>query len=205
MIETAFGLLQLLSQFGQVRLSDLTRESRLPRTTVYRLLGQLTSVGVVERVGKHYRLGPTLLTLARHVSPVPPLRTVAQRPLIELATTTRAHVALISMSSGVPIYLDLLPGLARLPMRAEPGGVVTTNSAAERVLLSRQKVAIDDGAAIAGVSCAAHLLLLPGGEAAAVGLVVAATRFPRALLAPLNLAVGRIVGQLPATPHCGLP
>ena len=43
---------------GRARLTELTSESGLPRTTVYRLLGQLAAVGVVERIGAHYRLGP---------------------------------------------------------------------------------------------------------------------------------------------------
>ena len=52
-IESAFGLLEVLCALGRARVSDLTEESGLPRTTVYRLLGQLAAVGAVERVGAH--------------------------------------------------------------------------------------------------------------------------------------------------------
>ena len=51
-MESAFGL-EVLCALGRARVSDLTEESGLPRTTVYRLLGQLAAVGAVERVGAH--------------------------------------------------------------------------------------------------------------------------------------------------------
>ena len=56
MIESAFELLEILRALGRARLTELTAESTLPRTTVYRLLGQLTAVGAVERIGAQYRL-----------------------------------------------------------------------------------------------------------------------------------------------------
>jgi DNA-binding IclR family transcriptional regulator len=135
------------------------------------------------------------------VTPIEPLRTIAQRPLIELAATTRAHVALISMSGTGPIYLDLFPGPVQLPLRREPGQRVTTNSAAERALRSGQELAIDDGASINGVSCAAHILRLPHGEAGAVSVIVPAVRFPRELLVPLKSTANRITEQLSVPPR----
>jgi DNA-binding IclR family transcriptional regulator len=203
-IESAFDLLELLRGLGRLRLAELTKESELPRTTVYRLLGQLRAVGAVERVGAHYRLGPSLLSLAHHVTPLDQLRAVAQRPLIELAASTRAQVALLSMSGNVPIYLELLRG-AVLPLRREPGEPAPANSAAERVLRSGERLAINDGSSMYGVSCAAHLLKLPGGEVAAVSVVVPTSRFPRELVAPLKSTVARIAGQLDAQTSRWLP
>ena len=54
-----------LIALGRARLTDLTEESGLPRTTVSRLLGQLAAVDAVDRVGTHYRLGPGLLALGQ--------------------------------------------------------------------------------------------------------------------------------------------
>jgi hypothetical protein len=56
-IESAFGLLDILCALAPARVSDLAEESGLPRTTVYRLLGQLAAVGAVEKSDAHYRLG----------------------------------------------------------------------------------------------------------------------------------------------------
>lgn len=204
-IESAFCLLEVLRNLGQVRLAELARKSCLPRTTVSRLLGQLAEVGAVERVGAHYRLGPNLLSLGQHVTPFDRLRTVAQRPLIELAAATPAHVALVSISGTVPIYLDLLSGPSWLPLRRQPGESIPPHSAAERVLRLREPLAIDDGAVVNGVSCAAHLLRLPGGDLAAVTIIVPMHRLPRELIAPLRTTATRITTQLAAQPSGPLP
>jgi hypothetical protein len=73
-IESAFGLLELLRALGRARLAELTKESGLPRATVHRLMGQLAAVGAVERIGAYYRLGSNLLSLGQHVTPLERLR-----------------------------------------------------------------------------------------------------------------------------------
>jgi IclR helix-turn-helix domain len=191
-IRSAFGLLELLRALGQVRLAELTKESGLPRTTVHRLMGQLAAVGAVERIGGYYRLGPNLLSLGQHVTPLDRLRAVAQRPLIELAAATPAHVGLVASAAAAPIYLDVLQGRDPLPFRREPGEPVPPRSAGARLLQSGVSLTIDDGGSIDGVSCAAQALRLPGGDAAGVGVVVPLPRFPRGLLAPLQATTSRI-------------
>ena len=121
-IESAFELLEILRALGRARLTELTAESALPRTTVYRLLGQLAAVGAVERIGAHYRLGPGPSALGQHVTPMERLRAIAQRPLIELAAATPAHVGLATTTSRMPMYLEVLDGRDRLPIRRVPGG-----------------------------------------------------------------------------------
>jgi DNA-binding IclR family transcriptional regulator len=200
-IQSAFGLLEVLRVLGRARLADLTTESGLPRTTVHRLMGQLAAVGAVERVGAHYRLGPSLLTLGQHVTPLERLRAVAQRPLIELAAATPAHVGLVAMAATGPIYLDVFVGRDRLPFRREPGEPAPSGSAGARLLQSGgPALAIDDGSSIDGVSCAAYALPLPGGAVACVGVVVPLPRLPRALLAPLRATTSRIATLLAAHP-----
>jgi IclR family acetate operon transcriptional repressor len=53
----AFGLLASLHGLGSARVSELERDSGLPRTTVNRLLRQLEEVGAVERSAGRWRLG----------------------------------------------------------------------------------------------------------------------------------------------------
>jgi DNA-binding IclR family transcriptional regulator len=191
-IESAFELLEILRALGRARLTELTAESALPRTTVYRLLGQLAAVGAVERIGAHYRLGPGLLALGQHVTPMERLRAIAQRPLIELAAATPAHVGLATKTSRSPIYLEVLNGRDRLPYRREPGEPMPAGSAGVRVLTSDIAVAVDDSDSIDGVSCAAVAIPLADGDAAAVGVVVPMPRLPRGLLAPLQITANRI-------------
>jgi len=195
-IESAFELLEILRALGRARLTELAAESTLPRTTVYRLLGQLTSVGAVERIGAHYRLGPGLLALGQHVTPMERLRAIAQRPLIELAAATPAHVGLGTTTSRWPIYLEVLNGRDRLPIRRVPGEPVPAGSAGTRVLTSGLTVAIDDSDSIDGVSCAAVGIALPGGDRAAVGVVVPMSRLPRGMLLPLRTTANRIATLL---------
>jgi IclR helix-turn-helix domain len=81
----AFGLLASLHRLGSARVSQLQRDSGLPRTTVYRLLTQLEEVGAVERSAGHWRLGPTPVEYGAGVPAEPRLRSVARRPLMDLA------------------------------------------------------------------------------------------------------------------------
>jgi IclR family acetate operon transcriptional repressor len=191
-IESAFALLDILRALGRARLTELTEESGLPRTTVSRLLGQLAAVDAVDRVGPYYRLGPGLLALGQNVTPMERLRPIAQRPMLQLAATTPVHVGLIARTSRTPMYLDVIHGRDRLPFRREPGEPVPTCSAAALALKADNRFAIDDGVAINGVSCAAQAIRLPGGELAAVGVVIPASRLPRELLGPLRVTAERI-------------
>ena len=200
-IESAFGLLEVLCALGQARVTDLTEESGLPRTTVYRLLGQLAAVGAVERIGARYRLGAALLVLGQHVTPMERLRTLAQRPMIELAAATPVHVILGMTTSDGPIYLDVFSGQERLPFRLRAGEPMPARSAAARVLSSGVDFAVDDGTTLAGVSCAAHAIPLPNGAVAAVAIVVPLAHLPRSPLGPLRRTAHRIGGLLAAQSH----
>ena len=204
-IESGFGLLEVLCALGRARVSDLAEESGLPRTTVHRLLGQLVAVGAVERTGVHYRLGASLLVLGQHVTPMERLRTLAQRPMIELAAATPVHVNLGTTTSGPPIYLDVISGRDRLPFDQIAGAPMPARSAAARVLAAGVDYAVDDGNTIDGVSCAAQAIPLSNGGVAAVGIVVALPRLPRSLLGPLRVTAHRIAvllaGQSPLPPR----
>ena len=200
-IESAFGLLELLCALAPARVTDLAEESGLPRTTVHRLLGQLAAVGAVERVGTHYRLGAGLLVLGQHVTPMERLRTVAQRPLIELAAATPAHVYLGAATSEAPIYLDIFGGLTRLPFRLAAGDPMPSRSAGVRAFAMGVDFVVDDGDVITGTSCAAQAIPLSDGVAA-VGVVVPLAHLPRSLLGPLRGTAQRIsdllAGPIPA-------
>ena len=155
-IESAFELLEILRALGRARLTELTAESALPRTTVYRLLGQLAAVGAVERIGAHYRLGPGLLALGQHVTPMERLR--AHRA----ATADRAWLQRHPPTSAWPPRPRVCRSTWRFstaeidcPIRRVPGEPVPAGSAGTRVLTSGVAVAIDDSDSIDGVSCAA--------------------------------------------------
>ena len=195
-IESAFGLLEILCALGRARVTDLAEESGLPRTTVYRLLGQLAAVGAVERIGAHYRLGAGLLVLGQHVTPMERLRSLAQRPLIELAAATPALVYLGMATSDAPIYLDIFSGRKRLPFQLAAGEPMPSRSAGARALAADVDFAVDNGDMITGVSCAARAIPLADGGVAAVGIVVPLEQLPRSLLGPLRVTAHRIKALL---------
>jgi DNA-binding IclR family transcriptional regulator len=204
-IESAFGLLELLCALGRARVTELAEESGLPRTTVHRLLGQLAAVGAVEKTGVHYRLAAGLLVLSQHVTPMERLRSLAQRPLIELAAATPAHVYLGMATSAAPVYLDVFNGPRRLPFQLTAGDRMPARSAGTRALAAGVDFAVDDGDTMAGISCAARAIPLPDGVAA-VGIIVPRGHLPRSLLGPLRATAYRITALLEAVaPGAGYP
>lgn len=78
-LHKAFAILGCFRTDAVLGVSELSRRTGLPRTTVYRLVGQLTAEGALQRVGTKYRVGATLFELgslhfpdrlAAHVQPV---------------------------------------------------------------------------------------------------------------------------------------
>ncbi len=176
-IQGAFGLLASLHALGAARVSELQRGCGLPRTTVHRLLGQLAEVGAVERSGRRWRLGPALITLGAGVPAEPRLRSVARRPLLDLANVTRALVALSVEVAGQDIVIEVLPGSGRLPAEPEPGGVLSD----ERVAAVRAhaqahrgdlRPVIDAGRVHPDISCVAAPLRLSPRDVGAVWLML---------------------------------
>ena len=87
-IERAFGILHELSK-NPAGISELSRTTGLPTSTVARLLYSLEKVEAVEREGGKsvYRIGPSIVTMASSVNPTQRLLTAAQphlRGLVEV-------------------------------------------------------------------------------------------------------------------------
>jgi DNA-binding IclR family transcriptional regulator len=99
-VSKALSLLDLFeSQRSLIGLSDIARLSGMNKATVYRLLTELQAAGYVEQVEytRNYRLGPTVLRLARLREQAVPLVEVA-RPLLQGLcdeTNETAHVSVV--------------------------------------------------------------------------------------------------------------
>ena len=124
--KTASILLALITG-GEHTLSTLADHTRLPVSTVYRLLHDLASSPVVERTADgRYRPGPALRGLSH--TPVPPtLDTRGPLALQDLATALQLTVRLGVLKNGDIAYIektpDMVPGTsfpnrARLPVHA---------------------------------------------------------------------------------------
>lgn len=177
MIEGAFELLGSLRQLQQARVSELVRDSGLPRTTVHRLLGQLEQVGAVERLGSVWRLGVKLVELGSDVPAEPRLRAVSRRPLIDLVNTTGAHVGLSVGMAGGGVIVDFLPGVRRIPLEPLPVGTRlevpewASSRAQARARAGDLRMVIDAGGTDPALSCAAAPLRLSRRDVAAVWVI----------------------------------
>ena len=217
----AFALLTSLRELGSARVSELQRDSGLPRTTVHRLLSQLAQEGAVERSSGRWRLGPTMLELGAGVPAEPRLRTVARRPLMELANATGALVGLSVEIAGRGMIIDVLPGTrippactpgtTQVPCQPEPGMTLDKEALAE-MGIDPDKLAplraheqahrgdmrpvIDIGGAHPGVSVVAAPLRLEQGDVGAVWMTVPGDGVPAPFVRATRRTAGRIASRL---------
>ena len=134
-IERAFDILEEISK-RPAGISDLSRSTGLPTSTVARLLYSLEKMDVIEREeGKSiYRIGPSVVTLASSVNPTQRLLTAAQphlRGLVEmlgeaagLAIPAGYDVHYIGeIDSPHPVQIRDWTGTS-LPIHIVPSGIV---------------------------------------------------------------------------------
>jgi DNA-binding IclR family transcriptional regulator len=196
-IEGAFALMTSLRETGPARVSELQRSCGLPRTTVNRLLAQLAEVGAVERSGPLWQLGPVLVALGAGVPSEPRLRSVARRPLLDLANATGALVALSVEMSGSGMVIDVLAGAAQLPFEPDPGTAFTDGRlAAAQAHRGDMRPVMEAGQVHPGISCAAAPLRLSPSEIGAVSLMVPGGA---GVLEPVVAATRRTAGRIAST------
>ena len=186
-LEGAFELLNVLSGMSSgAGLSELARDSGLPKATTHRLLDQLIGLGAVQRDGQRYYIGNALARLGRSWQPDPALRRAALVPCRTLARLTGAAVAVCvlegpairvvtaagAMSTPTPrmhtedeLSVRTAAGqvlLAGGPDRDPPPGFTRPEWKRVRDSLSRHSaVAVDHQDILPGVYCAAAAIPLP--------------------------------------------
>jgi DNA-binding IclR family transcriptional regulator len=208
----AFAVLNALSALGSARVSDLQRDAGLPRTTVHRLLAQLEQVGAVERSSGRWRLGPVIVSLGAAAPAEPRLRSVARRPLMDLAKATGEIVVLSVEMAGEAMVIDVLPGRRPHRHQPEPGKTPRRRElvemgfdpaklaylrAHEQAHRGDLRPVIDEAIVAPDVSCVAAPLLLPYGGVAAVWMMVPGSQsMPAPFIAATRRTAGRIASQL---------
>jgi len=208
----AFALLLCLRGIQSARVSELQRGTGLPRTTVHRLLSQLEQVGAVERSSGRWRLGPTMVELGAGVPADPRLRSVARRPLMDLANATGATVGLSVEMAGEGMIIDVLPGKRPVPLQPETGmthdrarlaaiGIDPSKLASlrahEQAHRGDLRPVLDVGGIHPELSCVAAPLRLSPGDVGAVWMMVPdGGGVPAPLVAATRRTAGRIASQL---------
>jgi IclR family transcriptional regulator, KDG regulon repressor len=132
-VDKAFTLLEAWRQRGEVLgVSELSRRTRLPKSTSHRLLGILEAAGVVERVAGGHRLGDRLhgfSALLTADSP-PELREVSLPYLQDLYELTHETIHL-AVLDGMDVYcVEKLYGHRRSPLASRVGGWLPAHTTA---------------------------------------------------------------------------
>lgn len=136
--------ISLLVSFGDhgctgVGVSELARRAQLSKSTAFRVLGMLERNGVVERVGRNYRLGARLHELGRTVyAPGQErVRDLLIPFLTDLYELTRETVHLATLHGNEVVYLAKLHGHRPAPAPSRIGGRMPAHcTAIGKVLLA---------------------------------------------------------------------
>ncbi|MCK8780047.1 IclR family transcriptional regulator [Rhizobium sp. NTR19] len=115
---------------GTLDMAQITRRTRFPRGTVYRLVAALVAEGLVSQSGENgtFRLGPRLLQLAAKTWEDSDLRTIARDFLASLRDATDEAVHLAVPSNNRMVYIDKLVGSSTVQMKTSIGGQVEFHS-----------------------------------------------------------------------------
>jgi DNA-binding IclR family transcriptional regulator len=135
LVTRAFVLLGAFRTHPVLGVSELSRRTGIPRTTVHRLANQLVDVGALGRVGVRFRLGPTLFELGNLHYP-PKMRETLQPFLEDLQHLSGGDVGLLEPVGRDVIFIQtararkspstLVKLGSRVPASACVGGVVLT-------------------------------------------------------------------------------
>lgn len=136
-LEGAFELLNTLARIPSgAGLSELARDSGLPKATTHRLLDQLIGLGAVQRDGQRYYIGNALARLGRSWQPDPALRRASLVPSRTLARLTGASVAVCVLEGPAIRVVTSAGGLGTPTPRLNTEDELTVRTAAGKVLLA---------------------------------------------------------------------
>ncbi|RLK58611.1 IclR family transcriptional regulator [Actinokineospora cianjurensis] len=219
-LEGGFRLLDLLSRAGDgMGLSQLARESGLPKATVYRLVEQLVGLGAVQRFRGRYFVGPLLSRLGACWQPIPGLQGAAREPVRVLSALTSAAVVVTVLhgdrvrvvfgTRGVVTELPRIHPADEFPISTATGRVLRLAGAAPDGVTSGEwrragvefrrggSVVVDRHEVIAGLCCvAAPVLGADGALVAAVGVMVVGERVPQGVDQVVRRASSEITRNL---------
>ena len=134
----AFSILELIaSAASPPSLEELTRASRLPKPTVYRILGLLMRGGLVQResIDKRYVVGPRTSALSLVVQTRSPFRTQRHAVLARLVEEIGETCNFTMLDGHEVVYLDRVETTATVRLHMEIGSRVPLHCTASGKLL----------------------------------------------------------------------
>jgi len=132
---------QILDAFadapGHLLLEDVVRITRLPRSTAFRILGQLIDQGWINHGPRGYALGSRLPALSGRDQDQEEVRAAANEHLNALQVRTDAVVHLSVLEGGFVRYVDKVGGRAASSVPSRVGArLVATDTVSGRALLA---------------------------------------------------------------------
>ncbi|MCL2482545.1 MAG: IclR family transcriptional regulator [Propionibacteriaceae bacterium] len=120
----AFALLSVFqSRDRELTAAELARRSGLPRSTAYRMAGELTGLGILEQtLDGRFRLGLKLFELGQLALYQRGLRESAACFLADLSNATRQAAHLAVMDNCEVVYLDIIRPSPPPRLRSRVGG-----------------------------------------------------------------------------------
>lgn len=138
-LDRAVTLVGLIGRDGASSITALSQEAGLPVSTVARIVASLASHGVVEQtVGRRYRLGARLLTLAARVEPARNLVRVARSTMQAVSRMTGEDTGLAVLQGCEGVIVDWVYGPNPLKIIEPYSRSITLNCAFRKVLLAFQ-------------------------------------------------------------------
>jgi DNA-binding IclR family transcriptional regulator len=205
-LDGAFAVLEALAQAdGGMGLTALARASGLAKTSTYRLAEQLVTLGVMQRVDRHYYIGARIARIGQRWQPDPVLRQAGHAPVHALAIQVGAIASLRILHEDRlrVICATARHGHAYLTDAADPQSIART--ATGRVLYATQSTSLsalpdcwtvrewrqlreslrnmdatvtDQQDAFPGICCVSALVRWPDGTCAGAVTAMVAERTP---------------------------
>jgi len=132
---------------GDAYPTDLIATTGLTFSTTHRIAGVLVERGYLVPIRRGgYRLGPSALRIGFEAQRQLDLIPTARPHLDALAVVTRDTVSLVTMSGGVALHLDVVPGRRRTIVGRRVGELQSLDSAIGRALINAELAAGEEEA-----------------------------------------------------------
>jgi DNA-binding IclR family transcriptional regulator len=130
-VRSTFRILEELSAAGALGLNEITQRTNIPKSTVFRVLTTLHSLGYVIRDGnRDYCVSPALMDLAGDQSRTDLLRRVALPWMVRLRNESGETVNLGQLQFEKVVYLEVVPSEFALRLSERPGATVAVHASA---------------------------------------------------------------------------
>jgi IclR family acetate operon transcriptional repressor len=130
-VKSTFRILEELSAAGALGLNEITQRTKIPKSTVFRVLATLYSLGYVIRDDKRgYCVSPTLVDLLGDRSNAEVLRRAALPWMVRLRNESGETVNLGQLQFDKIVYLEVVPSEFALRLSERPGATVAPHASA---------------------------------------------------------------------------